>query len=76
VVVFADAGNFRLRQVELGADRASTRVRTLAGSGRLGSALGDGSQSDLVTPNGVVVLPDGSLVVSDPWNEVVRRVVR
>ena len=76
LLVFADTGNFRLRQVELGADRASTRVRTLAGSGRLGSALGDGSQSDLVTPNGVVVLPDGSLVVSDPWNEVVRRVVR
>ena len=76
LLVLGDTANDRLRQVELGSDRASTRVRTLAGSGRLGSALGDGSQSDLVTPTGVAALRDGSVVVSDPWNQVLRRVVR
>ena len=75
LLVLGDTANNRLRQVELGPDRAGTRVRTLAGTGQLGSALGDGSQSDLVTPTGVAALPDGSLVVSDPWNQVVRRVV-
>jgi sugar lactone lactonase YvrE len=76
LLVLADSANFRLRQVMLGSDRASTRVRTLAGSGKLGNALGDGAHSDLVTPAGVAALPDGSVVVSDPWNEVLRRVVR
>jgi hypothetical protein len=76
LLVLADTANGRIRQVELGPDRAGTRVRTLAGSGRLGSALGDGSQSDLVTPTGVATLPNGSVVVSDPWNQVIRRIVR
>jgi hypothetical protein len=76
LLILGDTANFRLREVTLGWDRGSTRVRTLAGSGRLGHLLGDGSQSDLVTPAGLAALPDGSVVVSDPWNQVVRRVVR
>jgi sugar lactone lactonase YvrE len=75
-LIVADTANFRLRQVTLGTDRGSTLVRTLAGSGNLGSALGDGAHSDLVTPAGLAALPDGSVVVSDPWNAVIRRVVR
>jgi sugar lactone lactonase YvrE len=75
VLVVGDTANSRLRRIELGDRPATTRVRTLAGSGRVGTSLGDGRTADLVTPAGLALLPDGSLVVSDPWNQVIRRVV-
>jgi sugar lactone lactonase YvrE len=75
VLLVGDAGNSRIRQVVPGASTGGTRVRTWAGSGRVGASLGDAPTSDLVTPAGVAVLPDGTVVVSDPWNQVVRRIV-
>jgi sugar lactone lactonase YvrE len=74
-LLVGDTGNSRIRALELGATAAATRVRTLAGSGGIGTALGDAAVSDVVTPVGLAVLPDGSVVVSDPWNQVVRHVV-
>ena len=75
-VLLADSGNLRIREVTVGANPSTTRVRTIAGTGRVGSHLGDGGSTDLVIPAGLAVLPDGSVVVSDPWNEVLRRIVR
>lgn len=73
----ADAGNYRLRLVVPGTDRANTRVYTVAGSGRAGQRLGGGADADLVTPAGVALLPGfpTAMVVSDPFNNVIRRVV-
>ncbi|HSP18670.1 MAG TPA: N,N-dimethylformamidase beta subunit family domain-containing protein [Myxococcaceae bacterium] len=74
-LLVGDAGNSRVRTLEPARGAGPTRVKTIAGSGRVGNALGDAASSDLVTPTGLAVLPDGSVVVSDPWNQVVRRVV-
>ncbi len=75
-LVLADTANYRLRLVTPGATAATTEVVTLAGSGNLGSALGTGDQADLVAPAGVAVRPDGTIAVSDSYNEVVRLVTR
>jgi hypothetical protein len=74
-VLIADSANHRLRKVVPGADEASTQVYTFAGSGRVGTRLGSGAEADLVCPAGVVVAPDGSVIVSDAGNHVLRRVV-
>jgi len=75
-VLFGDTGNSRVRELVLGATPEASQVRTLAGTGRAGAALGDGAHSDIATPSGLAVLHDGSVVVSDPWNQVVRRIIR
>jgi DNA-binding beta-propeller fold protein YncE len=76
-VYLADTANFRIRKVIPGTDAASTAVYTIAGSGKLGTTLGEGSVADLSMPAGLAMLPDGgSLLVSDAFNNVVRRVVR
>jgi hypothetical protein len=54
-LVVGDAGNFRVRLIEPGADAASTHVRTLAGSGRLPASDGTGGEAGLVLPTGVAV---------------------
>ena len=63
------------REVVLGGSAALTQVFTVAGSGRLGTALGIAAQSDLVAPAGLALLGDGSLLVSDSFNNTIRRVV-
>lgn len=71
-----DTGNFRLRKLIVGADRASTQVWTIAGSGKGGTDLGSGDVADLVAPAGVVQLPSARLVVSDTYNNVLRIITR
>jgi hypothetical protein len=76
-LLIADTANFRLRQVVPGTDAASTWVTTVAGSGRLGTALGTGAEAELSIPAGVAVMPDGaSYLVTDAFNNLIRRVVR
>ncbi|MRI86856.1 hypothetical protein FGE12_01595 [Aggregicoccus sp. 17bor-14] len=76
-IYIADTANFRLRKVITGADAASSRVYTIAGSGKLGLTLGSGSQADLSIPAGLAVVPsDESILVTDAFNNVIRRVIR
>ena len=54
-----------LRIVTPGADKASTSVRTIAGTGRVGTGIGTGDVTDLVLPAGVAIRSDGALFVTD-----------
>lgn len=71
-VWIADTGNFRVRKAIPGADASATWVYTVAGSGRTGTRTGAADQSDLVAPAGLAFLADGSAVVSDSYNNVIR----
>lgn len=73
-LLVADTGNHRVRRIRPGADGASTVVTTLAGSGQVGTALGAALQSDLPTPSGLALLPDGRVLVSDPFHSVIRAI--
>ncbi|MGZ3457971.1 MAG: N,N-dimethylformamidase beta subunit family domain-containing protein, partial [Archangium sp.] len=74
-VVISDTGNYRLRELLPGADPASSRVVTLAGSGQLGTRLGSGDVADIVAPTGLATGPDGRLYVSDSFNHAIRVIV-
>ncbi len=75
-VLLADTANFRLRVVIPGTSAADTRVLTVAGSGRIGTQLGTGAETDLVAPTGLAVLPDGRIIVSDSYNNTLRVLTR
>ncbi|HZN92773.1 MAG TPA: hypothetical protein VFB81_08705, partial [Myxococcales bacterium] len=75
-LLLADTGNFRLREVVIGDNAASTHVFTIAGSGLAGTALGPGDAADLPAPAGVAVLPDGRILVSDSFHHALRAVTR
>jgi N,N-dimethylformamidase beta subunit-like protein/NHL repeat-containing protein len=74
-VVLADTGNFRIRKVQPGANPASTRVFTIAGSGLLGTRLGSGDTADIVAPAGLASDGNGWIFVSDSFNHAIRRIV-
>jgi len=71
-IYLADSGNFRIRKVVPGSAIDSTRVTTIAGTGRVGTNLGSGDSADIALPAGVAVLPDGRIAVSDAYNQVIR----
>jgi sugar lactone lactonase YvrE len=74
-IILADSANFRIRKLIPGADAASTRVYTIAGSGRNGTRLGRGDEADIVAPTGLALAPNGTLIVSDSYNHVIRRII-
>jgi DNA-binding beta-propeller fold protein YncE len=71
-VVVADTANHRLRLVQPGIDAASTRFMTWAGDGSVGLRGGDGAQAQVTLPSGLAALPDGRVLVSDPYHHVLR----
>ncbi len=75
-VLLTDTANFRIRKVVPGADAATTRVFTIAGSGRMGSTLGSGAVADIVAPTGIAVGRSGKLYVSDSYHQVIRELTR
>jgi DNA-binding beta-propeller fold protein YncE len=75
-LLVADTANFRIRKVALGEDAASTRVFTVAGTGRLGTRLGSGDNSDIVAPTGLTLNPAARVLVSDSYNHVIRLMTR
>lgn len=74
-VVLADTGNYRIRKVQPGANTASARVFTIAGSGQLGTRLGTGDAADIVAPAGLASDATGGIYVSDSFNHAIRRIV-
>lgn len=74
-IFLADTANHRIRKIVPGAGPADTRVYTFAGTGRVGTRLGNGDASDIVAPTGVVTASDSSILISDSGNHVLRRIV-
>ena len=75
-VYLADTANHRIRKVVPGDSPETTEVFTFAGSGKVGTRLGDAAQADIVAPAGLYAAPDGTILVSDSGNNVIRRIVR
>jgi len=71
-VIFTDASSNKVRQVEPGADPASSTLTTFAGDGRTGANLSTPAESNIVAPAGLAVGPDGKVYVTDTGNGVVR----
>lgn len=69
-VVFSDRNRHRLSILNL-VDRT---VAPLAGSGTAGFRGGRGEQAQFDDPYGLALLPDGSVVVADRLNHVIRKV--
>lgn len=74
-LIIADSANFRIRRVRPGVDAASTRLYTMAGSGRRGTRLGPCDVADIVAPTGLTLAPNGRLMVSDSYNHVIRSIL-
>lgn len=70
-IVVADTIGNRIRLI--GIDPART-VTTIAGDGRLGFRDGPGATAMFCAPAGVVARPDGSVLVADSDNHVIRKV--
>jgi DNA-binding beta-propeller fold protein YncE len=75
-LLLADTANFRIRKIVPGQDAASTRVYTVAGTGRLGTHLGPGDKADIVAPAGITLNPAARVLVSDSYNHVIRLMTR
>jgi sugar lactone lactonase YvrE len=71
-IYLADSANFRIRKIILGSSIDTTRVTTIAGTGRVGMNLGSGDTADIVLPSGVAVLPNGRIAISDAYNHAIR----
>jgi hypothetical protein len=71
-IYLADSGNFRIRKIIPGSSSDTTRVTTIAGTGRVGTNLGSGDTTDIVLPTGVAVLANGRIAISDAYNHVIR----
>jgi DNA-binding beta-propeller fold protein YncE len=68
-LIVADTYNDAIRMVD-----GTGRVRTIAGGSGPGFRDGAGSSAQLDTPSGVAVLRDGTALVADTGNSVVRRI--
>jgi DNA-binding beta-propeller fold protein YncE len=64
-LLFCDTGNNRVRSVAF--DERNT-VSTLLGSGRAGSGIGFGSDTELIMPRGLAATGDGGYLVADALN--------
>jgi hypothetical protein len=71
-LLVSEPTNYRIRRVIPGADAASTRVSTFAGSGRAGLIDGDGSEASLPLPLGLAIAAGGRVLVSDGANGAIR----
>ena len=72
-LLLGDAGNYRVRIVEPGADLASAVVRTFAGASHLGHGDGAGGVAGLVAPTGLAVdAARGVVYIADTGNALIR----
>lgn len=66
----SDTYNHVIRTLDLRAEE----VRTIAGLGRRGSAIGSGAEAAFDTPSSIIVTKDGLLLVTDSWNHSIRQI--
>jgi len=71
-LLVSDPANYLIRAVQPGADPASTRVVTLAGSMRFGQEDGDATAASFSLPLGLAAAADGSVLVADAYNGSIR----
>ncbi len=69
-VVFSDRNRHALAILNL----VDSTVTPLAGSGTAGFSGGRGAQAQFDDPYGLALLPDGSIIVADRLNHVIRKV--
>lgn len=70
----ADSGNHAIRRIEIGEGDIAGAVTTLAG-GENGTALGDGSNAQFMSPSGIAY-DDGVLYVADIESKLIRQVTQ
>ena len=75
-ILVADTANFRIRKIVPGSSASSTRVYTIAGTGRRMTGLGAGDVAGLVAPSGLTIAPNGRLFVSNSFDHLIRSIVR
>ena len=75
-LLLADTANFRIRKITPGADASSTQVCTFAGNGQAGVILGKGSDAQITAPTGLAQMPDGRVLVTDDYHNLIRVVTR
>ncbi len=68
-LIVADTANNAIRRVA-----PNGEVTTLAGNGEVGSLDGPAGGASFNGPIGVVVAPDGGIIVADTYNDRVRRI--
>jgi NHL repeat len=66
----SDPGNYRIRRLVPGTDDDDTRVVTVAGTGRPGTADGSGDVASFTLPLGMQLQSDGTLLVADGTGSV------
>lgn len=71
-VYFADSYNHKIKVL----DTETRAVRTVAGSGVVGFADGLGKNTQFSEPGGLAVLSDGSILVADTNNSVIRKLTQ
>ena len=64
-LILSDSGNHRLRRIVPGADAATTKVQTWAGSGKVLGADGSGPNATFGMPLGSFVASDGTVYIAD-----------
>ncbi|MBX5484732.1 MAG: hypothetical protein IRZ16_23155 [Myxococcaceae bacterium] len=75
-LIVADTANFRIRKVVSGATPEATQVYTIAGSGMVGTRLGNGATADIVAPAGLTFGINERIYVSDSFHHVIREITR
>jgi sugar lactone lactonase YvrE len=75
-LLVADTANFRIRRLTPGTDASSTQVCTFAGNGAAGVATGGGSVAQITAPTGLALMPDGRVLVTDDYHNLIRVMTR
>lgn len=72
-VLIADAENNVIRRFT----PKDGKIARVAGTGKRGTALGaDALSSELARPHGITIAPDGSLVITDSYNDRILKIAR
>ena len=70
-IIIADTSNNRIRKIS-----SEGIVTTLAGNGIAGHIDGTAESAQFDGPIGVAVEPDGNIIVTDTYNDCIRRITR
>jgi len=66
-IIVVDPGNHKIRGIDLDGN-----VFTIAGTGKRGDKDGPGNEATFSFPEGIVISPDGTIIVTDTHNHKIR----